>query len=138
MKSELYFIEVIDRAKKALKINTDKELAKALGMSSSAFNNRKKAHSLPYDELIELFYSRNMDFNLLLRGKEIRSSEPEEDSLEDRINEIANIFEEFDEIQQKEIYAEFKAKKRIKDLAKAVEGLQKIVCEMQVEMGVKK
>ena len=54
MKSEFNFIEVIDRAKKALQIKQYNEIAEALGMSAASFNGRKKTDSLPYEPLLAL------------------------------------------------------------------------------------
>ena len=69
MKSEFNFIDVIDRAKKALKIKQDNEVAEALGMSAASFNGRKKTDSLPYEALLALANKEKIDFNWLLTGE---------------------------------------------------------------------
>jgi phage repressor protein C with HTH and peptisase S24 domain len=68
MKRENKFEEVISRAKIALKIASDSELANLLGMSGTAFSNRKKSQSVPYDKLVELLSSRNVDFRWVFTG----------------------------------------------------------------------
>ncbi|TCS38504.1 phage repressor protein C with HTH and peptisase S24 domain [Paucimonas lemoignei] len=68
MKNENKFEEVISRAKIALKVNGDKELAALLEMSATAFSNRKKKGSIPYEKLTELLASRNVDFRWVFTG----------------------------------------------------------------------
>jgi hypothetical protein len=69
MKFEFYFDEVMGRVKKALKIKTDKELAERLNMKETTFNSRKKANSLPFEELLGLANTENWDFNWVLKGE---------------------------------------------------------------------
>jgi phage repressor protein C with HTH and peptisase S24 domain len=68
VKNEFNFIEVINRVKSALKIKADYELATRLGMKATSFNSRKKANSLPYEELLLLASSENINMNWLLTG----------------------------------------------------------------------
>ena len=69
MNDLLNFQDIVDRAKKAFKINEDKELSDIIGMSNQAFYNRKKTRSVPYDELLLAANRRNIDFNWLLTGE---------------------------------------------------------------------
>ena len=68
MKHENKFDDVINRAKVALKVNSDAELAAAIGMSATAFSNRKKTQSIPFDKLTDLLKSRNVDFRWVFTG----------------------------------------------------------------------
>jgi phage repressor protein C with HTH and peptisase S24 domain len=68
MKHENKFEDVISRAKVALKVNSDAELALAIGMSPTAFSNRKKAQSIPFDKLTDTLGSRNVDFRWVFTG----------------------------------------------------------------------
>ncbi len=69
MKNVIDFDDVIDRAKKAFKINADNKLAEFIGMKPNAFYNRKKAQSLPYDELLRAAKAENLSFDWLLTGE---------------------------------------------------------------------
>lgn len=69
MKSENKFEEVISRAKIALKITDDKELASLLEMSATAFSNRRQKNSIPYEKLTDLLASRNVDFRWVFTGR---------------------------------------------------------------------
>ena len=69
MKTEFNFNDVVDRVKKALKINADYELAERINMKPTTFNSRKKANSLPYEEILALANSEKLDFNWLLTGE---------------------------------------------------------------------
>jgi hypothetical protein len=62
------FSSVMARAKEAFNAKTDSALAECLGMKVTAYNNRKKSGSIPYEELIEAAVSRNVDVSWLLTG----------------------------------------------------------------------
>lgn len=62
---EFSFTEVIERVKQGFGYRNDAELARAIGMSASAFSNRKKSGSVPYEEIIRAANQRNMDLALL-------------------------------------------------------------------------
>jgi phage repressor protein C with HTH and peptisase S24 domain len=68
MKSVNKFEEVISRAKIALKVTNDGDLAGLLGMSPTAFSNRKQSQSIPYEKLTEVLESRNVDFRWVFTG----------------------------------------------------------------------
>jgi len=68
MKSENKFEEVMSRAKIALKVTSDAELASILEISPTAYSNRKKSGSVPYDKLTEVLSSRNVDFRWVFTG----------------------------------------------------------------------
>lgn len=68
MKTRFDFSEVIDRAKKSLNINTDKDFAERIGMKPVAFNARKKANSLPFEELLLMADLEKLDVNWLFYG----------------------------------------------------------------------
>lgn len=62
------FEDVISRAKLALKVNSDAELAELLGMTPTAFSNRKRTKSVPYERLNAALSSRNVDLKWVLTG----------------------------------------------------------------------
>lgn len=68
MNSVNKFEEVISRAKSALKVQADAEIASILGMSPTAFSNRKSKGTLPYDRLTEVLSSRNVDLKWIFTG----------------------------------------------------------------------
>lgn len=68
MKSENKFEEVISRAKIALKVTTDGELAALLEMKGTAFSNRRKKESIPYEKLAEVLESHKVDLGWVFTG----------------------------------------------------------------------
>ncbi|NMG45945.1 hypothetical protein GPA22_19695 [Aromatoleum toluvorans] len=69
MEDKDYVERVLLRLKEAADAATDADLAKMLGMSPQAFNNRKKAQSLPNSEIIDLCNKRMIDLNFVFRGE---------------------------------------------------------------------
>lgn len=61
----LSFNTVAERAKEALGLDTDAALAAALGMQSKAYSARKRADSIPVEELVSLALARRIDLNWL-------------------------------------------------------------------------
>jgi phage repressor protein C with HTH and peptisase S24 domain len=57
---------VMSRFAKAVGLGSDKAIAECLGISPTAYSNRKQRGSIPYDELIEYLYSHNMDIEHML------------------------------------------------------------------------
>lgn len=68
MNSVNKFEEVISRAKVALKVRGDAELAGILGMSPTAFSNRKVKGTLPYEKLTDVLSTRNVDLRWVFTG----------------------------------------------------------------------
>ncbi len=62
------FENVLSRAKKILKADKDLLVAEAIGMTASAFNNRKRSGSVPYAHFIDFAKARNVDLNWLFSG----------------------------------------------------------------------
>lgn len=62
------FDDVISRAKSALKVTGDAELAARLGLSPTAFSNRKKSGRVPYDKLTEALSPLNVDLKWVFTG----------------------------------------------------------------------
>jgi phage repressor protein C with HTH and peptisase S24 domain len=60
------FDSVMSRFAKAVGLESDKAIAECLGMSPTAYSNRKQRGSIPYDELIEYLHSHNMDIGRML------------------------------------------------------------------------
>ncbi len=63
------FKEVIARVKGALAIKSDAALARALGLETTTFYERKKRGSLPFEALCGLAQARGLDLNYLLLGR---------------------------------------------------------------------
>lgn len=66
--SERPFDDVITRVRQALGAINTTEVAVALGFTSSAFANRKKSGSLPYEPIVTLALRRGWDVRWLLTG----------------------------------------------------------------------
>ncbi len=60
---------VLGRLKKALGLQTDAALHGLLGMSSSRYANRKRSGSIPYEQVLALCSSRNVNLNWLFYGE---------------------------------------------------------------------
>lgn len=58
----------MERLKTALKLNTNSELAQALGLKRNAFYNRKASGSIPYAELVELTKEHEICVDWVLFG----------------------------------------------------------------------
>ncbi len=138
MKTESYFEEVTGRVKKALKIKTDLELAEKINMKATTFNSRKKAQSLPYEELIELANTEKMDFNWLLTGEgdmfkdkqpvtvyDRRANDPDNRAgkKERRVEQAISLLNELTPTQQSEILAAIEEKKQLNEMKKTLERL---------------
>lgn len=57
------------RLKKALDISNDKELCARLALRPSAFSNRKSTHSIPYENVLDLAGSENLNLNWIFWGE---------------------------------------------------------------------
>lgn len=75
MKDTEYFDLVLQRLKGVAEAGTDSDLAKMLGMSPQAFNNRKKARSLPNTEIVDFCNKQLIDLNFIYRGSEKSGSD---------------------------------------------------------------
>ncbi len=69
MFSEHTFEGVAQRLKDALGLKSFNALARALGISSSSFSNRKQTNSLPYKAIVDLALSRNVSLDWLFYGQ---------------------------------------------------------------------
>ncbi|MDD2725396.1 MAG: helix-turn-helix domain-containing protein [Methylovulum sp.] len=129
MKAVFNFNDVTDRVKKALKIKADYELAERLNMKTTTFNSRKKANSLPYEELLLLSSTENLDFNWVLTGEGgmYREEQRRNPISERRAEAIIEMYEALSDAQQKEILADIENKKRMNELIETVNQLRKKV-----------
>jgi hypothetical protein len=138
VKTEFYFEEVAERVKKALKINTDLELAKKINMKATTFNSRKKAQSLPYKELVELANTEKLDLNWLLTGEgEMLKSTPANKPYDRRADDIkdttgntakpvqkaVSLLSELTPQQQQEILAAIEEKKEMNEMKRMLDIL---------------
>lgn len=135
MKTRFNFDEVIDRAKKSLKINHDCDFAEKLGMKAGAFNARKKAQSLPYEELLILADAEKIDFNWLLTGEgEMLKTKPaptQTSSTEDRrtatsdrrLGIMQELLDGLNQTQQQEILAAIEEKKQLNQMRNQLDQL---------------
>lgn len=62
------YSSIMDRAKKVTNTSSWKDLGDVLGLSSQAFANRRKARSLPWDQLFEVCNSQKVNFGWLITG----------------------------------------------------------------------
>ena len=90
MKTRFIFNDVIDRLKKALKINLDCEIAERLNMKAGTFNARKKTGSLPYEEILTLAELEKIDYNWLLTGEGEMRKKPAFDIQKQEQGELDN------------------------------------------------
>lgn len=122
MKNVFDFDAVIDRAKKSFKINDDKELAEFIGMKPNAFYNRKKAQSLPYEELLKAADTENVSFNWLLTGEgsmyknEVRETPPAYGIGNRRLQMMMQLMDSLTDRQQEEILLAIEDKERFNKL----------------------
>jgi hypothetical protein len=63
-----YFDLVLRRLKGVVGVETDADLAKTIGMTPQAFNNRKKVRSLPNTEIVDFCNKQLIDLNFVYRG----------------------------------------------------------------------
>lgn len=125
MKNLFEFNDVINRAKKAFKIKDDKELAEFIGMSAGSFSNRKRAQSLPYEELLIVANKQNVDFNWLMTGEgsmyknevlEVREVPPTYSVGNRRLQMMVQLMDSLNERQQEEILSAIEDKKHLNQL----------------------
>ncbi len=76
MAGEFPFEPVMDRLKEALGVRRDAELLPVLGLSSSNYANRKKAGSVPLEDVARVATEKDLDLNWILNGR-VRAREPE-------------------------------------------------------------
>lgn len=116
MKTNFDFNDVIDRAKKALKINKDCDIAERLGMKAGAFNARKKSNSLPYEELLILANAEKIDFNWLLTGEgDMHKGKAAPLAMNRREMMLVELFRALDDTEQQEILSDAQKAKHLKD-----------------------
>ena len=63
MDRENLFIVCSERLKTILGITTDTDLARTLGMSRTALNNRKKVGSIPFDAVLKLCMEKGISLD---------------------------------------------------------------------------
>lgn len=126
VKNEFYFEEVANRMKKALGIKEDNKLAERLKMKSTTFNSRKKANSLPYDELLELANTEKLDFNWLLtgEGEMYRTPKDESDITDKHSEKVLELYGALSDTQRKEILFAIEEKQQLNQLMETVQQLK--------------
>jgi len=68
MKIDGAFDAVMTRLKSAVSTKNDGQLAEILGLSGSSFANLKKRNSIPYQKVIALSISKNLNIHWLFTG----------------------------------------------------------------------
>lgn len=76
------FSDFMSRLQKKLDLSTEKEMALKLGMSQSAFAERKRKNSIPYDQVINLCRDIGISMDYLLTGRSEEFSGMVVDNLE--------------------------------------------------------
>lgn len=118
---ERRFEEVMARLKRAVKAESDAQIAEQLGLSSSGFANIKKRGSLPYERLERVCNSRNVSMDWLLTGEGLMwRSEPTDRQMLALMELVAALSPE----QRREICAVAEEKKRLNQLESAVDELR--------------
>jgi Bacteriophage CI repressor helix-turn-helix domain. len=109
MKNDFNFDDIIPRLKTAINVSNDADLAGRMGMKPNTFSNRKKSGSLPYEEIIRIADSENVNINWIFSGqgsmyRDQPTVNPEE-SLDQRNTALLTLFAALNEDQQREILA---------------------------------
>ena len=111
------FEPVMARLKRAVNAHSYAELGRLLGLSTSAYANRKKSDSIPYDAIIHMARSRKIDLKWLFFGDgtpvkprfryDHRRGRwyliPTPDGLIERLSILANEVFAFDEREAREV-----------------------------------
>ncbi|MDT4329787.1 helix-turn-helix domain-containing protein [Methylomonas sp. MV1] len=130
MKGEIFFDAVMNRMKTVINVASDSELGARLGMKPNTFSNRKKANSLPYEELIALASSENVNTNWLFYGEgpmyrhQIAEAVPAY-NLDQRHANLLTLFDAVTDEQQREILAAAQEKERLNRLEEQLGALAK-------------
>lgn len=69
------FEKIILNLKKALKIDTDKELSLRLDMKTNTFSERKRTNSIPHNEILELCITEKLDLNEIYTDNRVIKNE---------------------------------------------------------------
>ncbi|MEW5833005.1 MAG: LexA family transcriptional regulator [Campylobacterota bacterium] len=65
-----YFNDVMDRLKEKLGVEEDKDIIELFdGMSASAFSQRKRKGSVPYEDIINVCRDRGISIDYVIKGK---------------------------------------------------------------------
>lgn len=65
-----YFEEVMDRLKEKLGVQEDKDIIELFdGMSASAYSQRKRKGSVPYEDIINVCRDRGISIDYVIKGK---------------------------------------------------------------------
>jgi hypothetical protein len=108
-KPDLDFVQVVERLKAAAGLKTDTELAAALGMSQSAFANRKQVGSLPYEKIVGFCLSENLNLSAIFAGETLTLEKPDPILLGiimARLEELDSICETSDRTRRKYLAAD--------------------------------
>ena len=81
MNSDYLFDAVMTRLKVTVGIKSDRQIAKKLGLSGSAYANIKKRGSIPYDKVIALAISQKVNIHWLFTGVGVGVGECEQGHL---------------------------------------------------------
>jgi hypothetical protein len=66
------------RLKEALEVDSYAELGRLIGLSTSAYANRKRADSIPYESIIPLAHSRSVSLDWLMFGESVAPNNVDE------------------------------------------------------------
>lgn len=129
MKNDFNFDEIISRLKIAINVSNDADLAGRMDMKANTFSNRKKAGSLPYEEIIRLSDSENVNINWLFSGQgpmfRTESAANPEPTLSQRHTALLTLFDTLGEDQQREILTTAQEKERLNKIEEQLGDLLK-------------
>lgn len=85
------FNEIVENLMVLKKLRSEAELARMLGLSSQAYNDRKMRGSVPVEKIIDFCERENVSLDWLLLGREPEKPAAPESDIERRIAELEKI-----------------------------------------------
>lgn len=117
------FKEILKRLKEETKLKHDREIAELLGVDQQNITNWKTRNSIPYDLLISLCLTKEINLIYILTGRKNVNSTKNENNLTKTQKEIIEKLKNLDPIQQKIILNKID-EEIIKNEEKEIENLK--------------
>lgn len=117
------FKEILKRLKEETKLKHDREIAELLGVDQQNITNWKTRNSIPYDLLISLCLTKEINLIYILTGRKNVNSTKNENNLTKTQKEIIKKLKNLDPIQQKIILNKID-EEIIKNEEKEIENLK--------------
>lgn len=128
--------DILVRLAKVLAVNTDTELAKALGTTSSTVSSWKARESVPYAKCVEIARQFNISLDWLLTGDGTMLkggvAEPMlEQPLTPRQQAVLGLFNALSDEKQREILSALEDKKRMIDMEAEFKELKSVLAALK-------